>query len=290
MRWDPRGESVGQRCESVCREKKDIVSALWRDVREIVHEQVQYRDLLFQMAKRDLVLRYKQTFMGAAWAIFMPLMNTIVFSIIFTRVARIDVGMPYPVFAYSGLVAWNLFASSLRFSIGSLTSNIALVTKVYFPREIFPISVVMVSLVDFAVANVVLLALMAYYHVPPSSAIIYLPVVLIVHVMFTIGIGLLVAMANLFYRDVKYLFEIVLSVWMFATSVIYPVHLIGGRTGQVLRLNPMTPVIEGYRAALVTGDNPLTPAFAAAAVLSMLTLAVAWVWFHRAEYSFAENI
>jgi len=281
---------LGSDASRSAREKKDIVIALWRDVREIVHEQVQYRDLLFQMAKRDLVLRYKQTFMGAAWAIFMPLMNTIVFSIIFTRVARINVGMPYPVFAYSGLVAWNLFASSLRFSIGSLVSNIALVTKVYFPREIFPISTVMVSLVDFAVANVVLLALMAYYHVPPSSTIIYLPVVLIVHVMFTIGIGLLVAMANLFYRDVKYLFEIVLSVWMFATSVIYPVGLIGGRTGQVLRLNPMTPVIEGYRAALVTGDNPLTPAFAAAAVVSMLTLVVAWVWFHRAEYSFAENV
>jgi lipopolysaccharide transport system permease protein len=266
------------------------VPTLCQDVREIVHEQVQYRDLLFQMAKRDLVLRYKQTFMGALWAIFMPLVNTIVFSVIFTRVARLDVGMPYAVFAYSGLVAWNLFASSLRFSIGSLTSNIALVTKVYFPREIFPVSVVLVSLVDFAVANVVLLALMAYFRVLPSAAIIYLPVVVIVHVMFTTGIALLVAMANLFYRDVKYLFEVVLQVWMFATSVLYPVGLIGGRMGQVLLLNPMTPIIESYRAALVTGDDPLTPAFAAAAVVSMLTLAVTWVVFHRAEYTFAENI
>jgi lipopolysaccharide transport system permease protein len=251
---------------------------------------VQYRDLLFQMAKRDLVLRYKQTFMGAAWAIFMPLVNTIVFSIIFTRVARIDVGMPYPVFAYSGLVAWNLFASSLRFSIGSLTSNIALVTKVYFPREIFPISVVLVCLIDFAVANIVLLGLMAYFHVPLSSGVIYLPVILIVQVMFTTGIALLVAMANLFYRDVKYLFEVVLQVWMFATSVLYPVGLIGGRTGQLLRFNPMTPVVEGYRAALITGENPFTPAFVAAAGVSILTLAVAWVVFHRAEYTFAENI
>lgn len=264
--------------------------ALWQDVREIVHEQRQYRDLLLQMAKRDLMLRYKQTLMGAAWAVFMPALNTIVFAIIFMRVARVGVGMPYPVFAFSGLVAWNLFASSLRFSIASLTSNIALVTKVYFPREIFPISSVLVSLVDFAVANVVLLGLMAYYHVPISSSIVYLPIILIVHLTFTTGMALLLAMANLFYRDVKYLFEVALSVWMFATSVIYPVALVGGRLGHVLQFNPMTPIIEGYRTALVRGGDPLTPAFAAAAVVSIVVLASAWLIFHRAEYTFAENV
>ena len=118
---------------------------------EVVAEQWEYRELLVRMTARDLLLRYKQTVMGFGWAIFMPLVNTAIFSVIFTRVAPIDVGMPYPLFAFCGLVAWNFFASSLRFSVTSLTSNPSLVTKVYFPREIFPFSAVLVSLVDFAV-------------------------------------------------------------------------------------------------------------------------------------------
>jgi lipopolysaccharide transport system permease protein len=267
-----------------------VVAALWRDVREIVEEQRQYRDLLFQMAKRDLVLRYKQTFMGAAWAVFMPLVNTIIFTFIFTRIARVNVGMPYPVFAYSGLVAWNLFAASLRFSIVSLTTNIPLVTKVYFPREIFPVSAVLVCLVDFAIANGVLLLLMLYYGITPSASIAYLPAVLLVHASFTVGVSLYVAMANLFYRDVKYLFEVMLAAWMFATSVLYPVSLMGGRTARVLHLNPMTPIIEGYRGAMITGQNPFTPWFAVAAVVAAGVLLSGWIIFHRAEYSFAERV
>ncbi len=264
--------------------------ALWQDVREIVHEQRQYRDLLVQMVKRDLVLRYKQTFMGAAWAVFMPLVNTVIFTFIFTRIARVDVGMPYPVFAYSGLVAWNLFASSLRFSIVSLTSNIPLVTKVYFPREIFPISTVLVCLIDFAIANGVLLLVMLYYGIAPSAAIVYLPAVLLVHLTFTVGISLYVAMANLFYRDVKYLFEVILAAWMFATSVLYPVSMMGGRTAKVLHLNPMTPIIEGYRGVMITGEHPFTVWFALAAIVSLVLLGSGWIVFHRAEYSFAERV
>jgi lipopolysaccharide transport system permease protein len=161
---------------------------------------------------------------------------------------------------------------------------------VYFPRELFPVSAVLVSLVDFAIANVVLLGLMAYFGMAPSRMIVCVPIILLVHLSFTVGVALLVSMANLFYRDVKYLFDVVLMVWMFATSVLYPVSLIGGRTSQVLQLNPMTPIVESYRAAVVTGTNPFTPAFAIAATVSALTLAVAWVIFHRAEYTFAENI
>src|SRR5437868_2740077 len=125
------------------------------NLREVVAEQWEYRELLVRMTARDLLLRYKQTVMGFGWAIFMPLVNTAIFSVIFTRVAAIDVGMPYPVYAFCGLVAWNFFSSALRFSVTSLTSNPSLVTKVYFPREIFPFSAVLVSLVDFAVSSLV---------------------------------------------------------------------------------------------------------------------------------------
>jgi ABC-type polysaccharide/polyol phosphate export permease len=259
------------------------------DVREMLTEQVEYRELLYQMTARDLRLRYKQTVMGFGWAIFMPLLNTAVFSVIFMRVAPIQTAVPYPLFAYCGLLAWNFFASSLKFAVNSLTSNANLVTKVYFPREIFPLSAVLVSLVDFAVGSIVLVGLMAWYHIGISSAVLFLPVVIGVHVAFTIGIGLLLAMANLFYRDVKYLFEVVVTVWMFATSVVYPVEMAGGKLATAMRLNPMTPIIDAYRDVILFQRMPGAP-FAQAAVFSIMTLGVVWIVFHRAEFQFAENV
>lgn len=264
--------------------------ALAGDLKEIVGEQYEFRELLYQMTRRDLLLRYKQTVMGFGWAIFMPLVNTAVFSVIFTRVAPLETHIPYPLFAYCGLLAWNFSASSFRFAVTSLTSNASLVTKVYFPREIFPISAVTVSLVDFAVGSTVLIGLMVYYHVSPTLAIVALPWVLVVHVVFTLAISLLLAMANLFYRDVKYIFELVLTVWMFMSAVLYPVSEIGGTTGKIMAFNPMTPILEGYRDVLLRGHLPDGTSFMITTVLSVVLLFVAWVVFHRAEYEFAENV
>lgn len=268
----------------------NAMTRLVADAKEMLAEQVEYRELLLRMTMRDLLVRYKQTVMGFGWAICMPLINTAVFSVIFTRVAPLDTGVPYPIFAYCGLLAWNFHASSLRFAVASLTGNPSLVTKVYFPREIFPFSAVLVSVVDFAVASAVLWALMAYYRIGVSSALAFLPVVVLVHVAFTAGVALLLAMWNLFYRDVKYLFEIALTVWMFATAVVYPVERVGGRLGRLLLLNPMTPIIDGYRAVLLRGELPAGLPFAAAAAISLGLLGVAWLRFHRAEFQFAENI
>jgi ABC-type polysaccharide/polyol phosphate export permease len=205
-------------------------------------------------------------------------------------VTKLDTGVPYALFAYTGLLAWNFSASSWRFSVNSLTSNAGLVTKVYFPREIFPFSAVLVSLVDFAVGAIPLVALMIYYGVRPTPALLFLPVVLAVHVMFTMAVGLLLAIANLFYRDVKYLFEVFITIWMFATSVVYPVERVGGKLAVLLQLNPMTPIIEGYRSTIVRGTMPDAAPFAIAAALSLVALVACWVGFHRAEFSFAENI
>jgi ABC-type polysaccharide/polyol phosphate export permease len=256
---------------------------------EILREQIAYRELLRQMVRRDLLLRYKQTVMGFGWALFMPLVNTAVFSVIFTRVAPIDVGMPYPLYAFCGLLVWNFFASSLRFSVTSLTSNPSLVTKVYFPREIFPFSAVIVCLVDFLVASLVLVGLMIYYDVAPTLAVIALPLVLAGHLAFTAAMALLLAVGNLFYRDVKYLFEIVLTMWMFATSVLYPVSEVGGRLATVLAFNPMTQIVDGYRDVLLRGTWP-SAAFGLTAAFSVALLVAAWTFFHRAEFEFAENL
>src|SRR5213596_615121 len=139
-----------------------VFATLTNELREMALEQVQFRELLLQITLRDLRVRYKQTIMGFGWAMFMPLVNTAVFSVIFMRVAPLDTGMPYPLFAYCGLLTWNFSASSFRFAVTSLTSNANLVTKVYFPREIFPLSAVLVSLVDFFVGSIVLIGLMIY--------------------------------------------------------------------------------------------------------------------------------
>ncbi len=266
------------------------MSRLLADVREMVWEQVHYRELLYQMTRRDLLLRYKQTVMGFGWAVFMPLLNTAVFSVVFTRVAPIKTPVPYPIFAYCGLLFWNFFASSLRFSVGSLVTNPGLVTKVYFPREIFPLSSVVVCLIDSLVGSVVLALLMLYYRIPVGPALLLLPVVLLVHLAFTAALALLIAMANLFYRDVKYLFEIILTVWMFMTSVLYPTDLVTGRLRLALELNPMTSIIDAYRAVLLYNRPPDAVSFGLTAALSIVLLVVCWLTFHRAEFTFAENI
>ena len=266
------------------------LSRLAGDFREIIGEQYEFRELLYQMTRRDLLLRYKQTIMGFGWAVFMPLINTAVFSVIFTRVAPLQMDMPYPLFAYCGLLCWNFSASSFRFAVTSLTTNASLVTKVYFPREIFPISAVAVSVVDFAVGATVLVGLMIYYHVVPTITLIALPWVLVVHVVFTLSVSLILAMANLFYRDVKYLFELVLTVWMFLTAVLYPVSQVGGLTGKIMAINPLTPIIDGYRDVLLRGRWPNPMDFTLTTIVSALLLVIAWVIFHRAESEFAENV
>jgi ABC-type polysaccharide/polyol phosphate export permease len=263
---------------------------LLKDWREMLHEQFEYRELLLRMTKRDLLLRYKQTAMGFGWAIFAPLVNTAVFSVIFTRVAPIQTPVPYPLFAYCGFLTWNLTASALKFAVTSLSSNTNLVTKVYFPRELFPVSAVLLSLVDFLVASIVLVGMLAYYRMPVGWPLLALPVIIAIQIMFTTAIALLLSMGNLFYRDVKYLFEIIIVLWMFATSVVYPATLVGGRLGAVLQLNPMTPIIEAYRAVLLMNSWPSPGPLSAVGGCSACFFGFAWLVFHRAEFQFAENV
>jgi lipopolysaccharide transport system permease protein len=260
------------------------------DVREMIHEQIAFRELLYQMTCRDLVLRYKQTAMGFGWALLMPLLNTAVFSIVFMRVAPVHTSVPYPLFAYCGLLIWNFTASALRFAVTSLTANTNLVTKVYFPREIFPFSAVVVSFVDYAVATTALVAMMVYYGVTPTRAIVLLPLVVAVQAIFTAALALLLAMANLFYRDVKYLFEIALTIWMFASAVVYPIDGVTGWVGALVRANPMTGIVEAYRHVLLYGTAPDLVSFGWAATIAIVLLPLAWLLFHRSEFRFAENI
>ena len=256
----------------------------------MLSEQVEYRELLVQFALRDLILRYRQTVMGIGWAVLMPVVNTAVFSIIVARVTQIETPVPYPLFAYSGFLVWNFFASSVRFSMSSLTANATLIQKVYFPREVLPFSAVLVGIVDLAVGAVVLGVLMAFYGYSVTWALLFLPIVAAVAAAFTAGVALLLAMGNLFYRDVKYVFEVLVMGWMFATSVAYPVESADGWLRVLLAVNPMTQIIEAWRSVVVYGHLPAAAPFAATACVSAIVMMVGWHLFHRAEFMFAESI
>lgn len=267
-----------------------VARSALEDLRDAWTEQFQYRDLLFQLATRDLLLRYKQTVIGIAWALFVPLLNTIIFSLLFMRVAPIRTSVPYPLFAYLGLVAWNLTAAALRSATTSLTANPTLVSKVYFPREVFPFAALLVALVDTLIASVILIGMMLFYHIAPGPLVLLVPAVLAIQLVFTAALGLLLAMANLFYRDVKYLFDALLTIWMLASSVVYPVGIVGGRLGEVMSWNPMAVIIDAYRALVFSNTLPPVVPLAAIGIGSLVLLVVTWVMFHRAEFVFAERI
>lgn len=259
-------------------------------MREAAAEIVRSRELVLELAYRDLRIRYKQTLLGAAWAIFTPVLMMIIFTQIFARVARVDSGgVPYPIFLYCGLLPWQFFASAVKGSIEALTRNARLVTKIYMPREVFPLAQVISSAVDFLVASVVLVVMMAWYGVPPKATILFLPMVLMVELALIVALSLLVSMGNLFFRDVKYIAEVVIMLWMFVTPVVYPLPKVAG-WDWLLRANPMAPIIEAYRRVLLEGQLPDPVGFGYAAAVAFILLAAAAHWFHESEYLFAERI
>lgn len=268
-----------------------VLAPLRRDLREMVREQWAYREVLLALVRRGILVRYKQTAIGVGWAILVPVLQMLVFTVVFTRAVPLETELPYPVYAYAGLLPWNLFAGAVRSSTGSMTDNPQLVTKVYFPREVFPFSAVAIGLVDFVLAGSVLGLLMFLYGVPIGWTVALIPLVLAIQLAFTAGIALLLSMANLFYRDVRHVTGVLLTVWLFATSVVYPVDRIGGRLGEWLPIvNPMTPIIDAYRSLLLQGEIPGLLRLGTATGIALATLILGWIVFHRAEYRFAERI
>ena len=260
----------------------------------------QYRHVLGSLTVRELRIRYKQSMLGVGWAVCVPLSMMLIFTFVFTRAVRVtdsmDLSMPYALFAFAGLVPWTFFASGLNGCVNSLVANRNLVTKVYFPREILPLSCIGAALADFAVASAVLVGLIGYFHFSSgwsfqaTPALLFLPIVLAVQIIMMVGIGLLLAMANLFYRDVRQLFSVAIQLWMFATNVVYPLRNDGSWAGRIVSLNPMTPVIGAYRDCLVEGRLPEAGPFVYALFFAVAVLVFGWACFHRAGYQFAERI
>src|SRR5258708_2296116 len=230
-----------------------------------------YRELLFFFVWRDIKVRYKQTVLGAAWAIVQPLMTMVVFTVFFGRLARVPSdGMPYPVFSLMALVPWTYFASALSACSTSLTGYQHIISKVYFPRLIVPFAAVIAPLVDFAIGFAILIVLLAWYGIVPTASIIWLPALLLLAVATAAGVGVWLAALNVRYRDVRYVVPFAVQLWMFATPVAYPASLVPERWRAIYYLNPMAGVIEGFRWALAGGPAPGALTLVSAAVVAAL--------------------
>ena len=249
-----------------------------------------YRDLLYFLAWRDVKVRYKQTALGAAWALLQPLFLMAIFTLLFGRVAKVPVPVPYPIFAFCGLLPWQLFAFGLTQSSNSLVHNQHLVSKVYFPRLILPLASVIAGLLDFAVAFGLLLAMMAYYRIPPSPAAVFLPVFVALAVVTSLTAGIWLSAVNVRYRDVQYTIGFLVQFWMLATPVAYPSSVVPLRWRWLVGLNPIAGVVEGFRWALLgSHTEPGSIIFASAGVAVIMMVSGAY-YFRRMERNFADVV
>lgn len=251
----------------------------------------EYRELLYFLTWRDIKVRYKQTALGAAWAVIQPFFMMIVFSLFFGKLGGIPSdGIPYPVFAFCALLPWQLFAHALSESSNSLVANERLITKVYFPRLIVPISAVLGGLVDFAIAFVILLVMMAYYGIMPTVMVVTLPLFLLLAVATALGVGLWLSALNVQYRDVRYTIGFLAQFWLFATPVVYPSSIIPERWRWLYGLNPMAGVVEGFRWALL-GKTEGPGAMLAVSILAVILICIGgFYYFRRMEQTFADVV
>jgi lipopolysaccharide transport system permease protein len=249
-----------------------------------------YRELFFFLTWRDVKVRYKQTALGAAWAILQPLFMMIIFTIFFGRLAGVgSSGIPYPLFALAGLVPWTFFANAITASGNSLVGSANLITKVYFPRLIVPAAAMLAGLVDFLLAFALLCLLMLYYRVSLTIQVLFLPVLVLLTAIFALAVGTWMSALNVKYRDVRFALPFIIQLWLFVSSVILPSSSIPGKWRWLLMLNPMSGIIEGYRSALFGLPFDWT-ALGSASVLTILCLLYAIYAFGRVERSFADII
>lgn len=260
--------------------KTKWISELWR-----------FRELLYFLAWRDVKIRYKQAAFGAAWAVIQPLFTMLIFAFFFGRMAKIPSdGIPYPLFCYIALVPWTYFASTLAQGGNSLVNNASLITKIYFPRVLLPASAALSGLVDFGVSSLFILLMMIYYRVHPGWALLLWPLAVVAMVLTSVGISMLFAAMNVRYRDVKHVIPFLVQLGLFITPVIYPAHFLPARFRPLLALNPLSGIMEGFRACLLPTRGLDIPIMASSGAVALLLFALGVLYFRRAERSFADII
>ncbi len=251
-----------------------------------------YRELIYFMTWRDLKVRYKQTLLGASWAIIKPLLTMVVFTIFFGNLAGVPSdGVPYPIFSFTGLLPWELFATALAVASRSLVQNRHMITKIYFPRMILPISSVLAGLVDFFIAFLVLAAMMVYYQIKPTSDIWTLPLFLLLAMITALGVGLWLSAMNVLYRDINYITPFLVQFWMFITPIAYGSSLVPEEWQVIYSLNPMVSVVEGFRWALLgTSQGAPSITLVVSTAVAVLLLITGLIYFRRTERLFADMV
>ena len=256
-----------------------------------LHELWEYRELLYFLTWRDIKVRYKQTILGAAWAIIQPFFTMVVFSLFFGRLAGIPSdGLPYPIFSFAALVPWTFFANGLNQSSNSLVGSADLIKKVYFPRLAVPIATVLSGVVDFALAFLVLLGMMLYYGVLPTINTLWLPFFLLLALVTSLGVGLWLSALNVKFRDVRYTVPFLTQFWMFSTPIAYPSSLLSEPWRTIYGLNPMVGVVEGFRWALLGTNTAPGPIIVASSLAALAILVGGAFYFRRMEKTFADVV
>jgi lipopolysaccharide transport system permease protein len=251
----------------------------------------EYRELLYFLTWRDIKVRYKQTALGAAWAIIQPFFTMVVFSLFFGRLAGIPSdGVPYPIFSFAALVPWTFFANGLNQSSNSLVGSADLIRKVYFPRLAVPVATVLSGVVDFVLAFIVLLVMMLYYGVVPTINTLWLPLFFLLALVTSLGVGLWLSALNVEFRDVRYTVPFLTQFWMFSTPIAYPSSLLSEPWRTVYGLNPMVGVIEGFRWALLGTDTAPGPIIAVSSLAALAILVGGAFYFRRMEKTFADVV
>ncbi|HYI14558.1 MAG TPA: ABC transporter permease [Thermomicrobiales bacterium] len=250
-----------------------------------------HRELLYFLIWSDLKLRYKQTSLGAVWAVLQPFLTMVVYSIFLGRLARVPSdGIPYPIFVYTALVPWTFFSNALTQSSLSLIRHERVITKVYFPRLIIPVSAIGGGLIDLGISFVLLVGIIIYYGIIPGIAILLLPLFVLLATVTALAVSLWLSALNVQYRDVRYTVPFITQVWMFVTPVIYPASLVPERWHVLYGLNPMAGVVEGFRWSLLGQDNPSIPILLASASMTLVILIGGLYYFRRMERTFADVV
>lgn len=255
------------------------------DLREIIH----YRDLLFFMIKRNIKVKYKQTVLGGLWAVIQPFFMMVVFTLFFGKLAKIPSdGIPYPIFNFSAMVVWAYFSQALSQSGNSIVGEGNLISKIYFPRIIIPLTPVLSGLMDFCIAFIVLILMMFYFHIYPTASIVFLPLLVLLLILTASGVGMILAALNAKYRDIQYTIPFLVQLWMFASPIVYPSSLIPERYRIYYALNPMVGVIEGFRSALLRTDTFPIQTVLVSSLVSLTLFLVGLVYFKQVERYFAD--
>lgn len=250
-----------------------------------------HRELLLAWTVRTVRARYQQSALGVLWTVFQPVAQVAIFTVIFTRIVPVDTGdVPYPVFNFTAMVPWLFFSMALTDMVTSLVTNMNLVTKIYFPREILPAAAMLARFLDFLISMVILAVLILLYDLPiqPLGWLV-MPLIAVVQMAFTLGIGLIGAALNVFYRDVQHVFTLVLRIWFYACPIIYPVSRISEQYRAIYFLNPMSGILEAYRAVLLYGEMP-DATLGTAAIVSFVLLGAGYWFFKRVEFQFADVV